>query len=89
MIDNKSYLNLILFTCLSLSACSGDDGSDGANGSDGNNGVDGLDTLVSQQNLSAGHEQCFSGGIAIHSGLDVNSNSILDDSEITESSYIC
>ena len=32
---------------------------------------------------------CMNGGISIHSGLDLNNNTILEENEITDIEYIC
>ena len=50
--------------------------------------LDGLNSLIKIEDEPSGIN-CTSGGIKISSGLDINSNNILDDSEITYSNYIC
>ena len=55
------------------------------NGADGSSG---LNALVSVINEPAG-ENCTSGGYRIDSGLDANTNDVLDISEIQSTSYIC
>ncbi|MBQ4878263.1 esterase-like activity of phytase family protein [Pseudoalteromonas luteoviolacea] len=94
-------VNLSLIACslmVFLSACSGDDGkngldglagNDGADGTSGSDGKAGLVSLVNQQKLSMADSQCFFGGIALHSGVDINSNSLLDDSEVNQTNYVC
>ncbi len=84
-----------------LGACGGDDGSDGqdgatgpagmdgAAGANGMDGANGLNSLISQTTLSAGHYQCFQGGVQIDSGIDDNANGTLDADEIDDSSYVC
>ena len=52
------------------------------------NGVDGLTSLMSTSAEAAG-ENCADGGVRVDVGLDVNSNSILDAGEITNTAYIC
>lgn len=88
----KQYLPAMMLTasCVAfLTACSGDDGSRGAAGEQGQPGEQGLQSLVKQTAISAGHWQCYKGGIQIDSGVDDNGNAILEDSEIDESNYIC
>ncbi|MGJ8682432.1 esterase-like activity of phytase family protein [Paraglaciecola sp.] len=70
----------------------GVNGTDGANGADGANGVDGangLASLIRHTEIYAGNDNCFAGGTAIESGLDLDSDAMLADSEVTETSYIC
>lgn len=51
-------------------------------------GTDGINTLVNIETEVAG-SNCDNGGIRIESGLDLNNNSNLDDSEIDDYKYIC
>ena len=94
MKTNKTLLTTIILSAL-LTACSGDDGkdgSDGANGSNGQNGTDGQNgapALVSHTPLEQGHFQCMQGGMQIDSGTDLNANAILDNNEISNTSYVC
>lgn len=67
----------------------GQDGNNGADGVDGNNGNDGLNSLISQTSLQVGNENCRNGGVQIDSGLDTNSDGILDAGEITATDYVC
>ncbi|AOT07689.1 esterase-like activity of phytase family protein [Pseudoalteromonas luteoviolacea] len=92
----KVKLSLITCSLMALlSACSGDDGKDGPagnNGVDGTAGSDGqagLASLINQQTLDMAHSQCFFGGIALHSGLDLNRDQILDSSEVNQTNYVC
>ena len=88
-------LMLSLSVCAALFGCSGDNGSEGAAGIagaaglNGQDGTDGFNSLVQQLTLQSGNEQCFKGGTAIQSGLDVNENNILDSDEVNQTSYIC
>lgn len=50
--------------------------------------LDGLNSLVKIEDEPGG-ENCISGGVKISSGLDMNSNNILDDNEITYTNYVC
>ena len=77
---------------LFLVACSGDDGRDGTDGSSGANGQageDGLTSLVNQTVLDAGDANCPTGGTQIDSGIDSNSNGVLDADEVEQTSYVC
>ncbi|WP_159821883.1 alkaline phosphatase [Colwellia sp. 20A7] len=82
---NKYTLSTIATSLvLILSAC-----ADGDNGSDGANGTNGYSALIAQTKLPIGNENCKSSGVQIDSGLDVNGNNILDNTEITATEYIC
>lgn len=82
---NKYTLSTIATSLvLILSAC-----ADGDNGSDGDNGTNGYSALIAQTKLPLGNENCKSSGVQIDSGLDVNGNNILDNTEITATEYIC
>ncbi|MFT5788721.1 MAG: DNA-binding beta-propeller fold protein YncE, partial [Shewanella sp.] len=83
--NNEYTIVSLLMSALLLSACSGDDGSDGTSGQNGSN------ALVSVSTLSIGSEQCAMGGQLLQSGLDVNANGVLDESEIddAQSQAIC
>ena len=52
------------------------------------NGIDGNDGLIKTTNEPVG-TNCENGGLKIDSGVDSNSDGILDDSEITATAYIC
>jgi len=60
------------------------------NGIDGNSGsgTSGYNSWVDIDDEPAG-ENCAAGGKRISTGLDSNQNSILDESEIAESSFVC
>ncbi len=64
---------------LGLAACSGSQGEAGAAGKD---------TLVSVTTEPAG-SQCATGGEKIVTGVDTNSNGVLDPSEVTSTRYVC
>ncbi len=83
---------------LVLTACNGDDGNNGATGAQGPSGTAGSAgadgspgsvALVTQTTLLAGSDECFDGGTRIDSGQDINRNAVLDNSEITASTYLC
>ncbi|NRB37428.1 MAG: hypothetical protein HRU20_03040 [Pseudomonadales bacterium] len=66
----------------------GTDGQNGTNGVDGTDGTNAINNMVIADDEPIG-ENCINGGLKITIGLDVNNNKIIDDSEITNSSYIC
>lgn len=92
--SQKSTIALCLTVAL-LAGCSGDDGdqgpagAQGANGSDGTNGTNGLNSLISQTQVAAGDANCINGGVQIDSGLDSNSNGVLDAGEVTDTQFVC
>lgn len=55
-------------------------GKDGLNGVDGVDGQNGLTTLMSQESIDI--------GVFVHSGLDLNNDGVLEDSEITTTSFV-
>ena len=63
-------------------------GPQGPPGTNGTNGTAGVNSLVRQDNEPAG-AHCPDGGLRIESGLDLNSDGILDPNEVTETSYLC
>ncbi len=89
---------------VTLSACEGDDGADGAaggsgpagaqgaagtDGADGDDGSDGASSLTRQTDLAVGSASCPAGGVRIESGLDTDSDGVLEDDEVTETSSVC
>ncbi|WP_416307845.1 esterase-like activity of phytase family protein [Neptunicella sp. SCSIO 80796] len=86
---NKLALSISLALLMGLSGCSGDDGTDGSNGTDGQDGQSGLNSLISQSTLAMGDSQCVFGGTAFNSGLDSNSDGVLAENEISQTSYVC
>ena len=75
---------------LALSACGdGENGKDGVNGTNGSNGADGLTSLVMQTELPVGDDNCLNSGVRIDSGIDTNNNGVLDESEFSESQFVC
>ncbi len=59
---------------------------DGQDGLDGRNGLDGLTPVL---RFSEELEFCPVGGVRIEYGLDFNFNSVLDNNEVREFTYIC
>jgi DNA-binding beta-propeller fold protein YncE len=74
-----------------LTACNGDDGQAGAQGMDGTNGDVGLSALVALTSLAVGDAQCPFGGQQIETGVDINSDGVLDASEVdaAQTQIIC
>ncbi|MCF2946571.1 esterase-like activity of phytase family protein [Paraglaciecola aquimarina] len=91
----KTFLAIALTLGLAGCADDGDTGPAGVNGADGANGENGIDgaqglaSLLRHTTLYSGNEHCFSGGTAIDSGLDLDSDGVLADTEVTSSSTIC
>jgi hypothetical protein len=54
----------------------------------GNTGPDGLNSLINTIDEPAG-VNCSSGGYKILSGIDMNGNNILDESEVQNTDYLC
>jgi len=61
----------------------------GLTGCDGDDGSDGLNSLVKLTELSVGSYECPDGGQLIKSGLDSNSNNVLEDNEVSSETAIC
>ncbi|WP_144392009.1 choice-of-anchor I family protein [Pleionea sediminis] len=81
--NNTLFKVSIVSACVALGVgCSSD-------GEDGENGNNGLNSLVLQTSLSIGNDNCPNGGTRIDSGIDTNSNGVLDVDEITSTSYNC
>ncbi|MGS0675532.1 choice-of-anchor I family protein [Shewanella sp. 125m-1] len=82
--NNQFKLLPVLLAACWVTACS-DDGDQGAAGQDG------MNALVSVSELALGNDQCPLGGQMLTTGLDSNSNGLLDDSEIdtTQTQYLC
>ncbi len=60
----------------------------GTNGLNGTNGSNGLNSLIAITTESVG-VNCLYGGSKATSGLDINSNNILESNEITSTTFIC
>lgn len=77
---------LLVLLLAVISACSVEDGVDGADGINGVNGEDGFSSLIK---ILEDNSVCPTGGTKIQSGLDINRNSLLDDSEVESTTYVC
>ncbi len=75
----------------SINICNGTNGSNGTNGTNGNNGTNGSTSLIKTTAISEDNNEtnCSNGGTKIETGLDLNSNGILDLNEISASQEIC
>lgn len=82
---NMFKYSLLALTIAGLTACSLD-GDDGVNGQDGTNGTN---SLTVQTDLAVGDTNCPNSGVRLDSGLDLNSDGALADTEITSTSYVC
>ncbi|GGI84861.1 alkaline phosphatase [Shewanella gelidii] len=58
-------------------------------GCDGDDGTNGLTSLVATSTLEIGSEVCPAGGIQTDSGIDTNSNGVLDADEVTHTAHLC
>ena len=66
----------------------GAQGDAGATGATGATGASGLNSLIKLTTEPAGGN-CGGGGVKIESGLDSNSNNVLDAGEVTSTAYVC
>ncbi|MEW6167269.1 MAG: esterase-like activity of phytase family protein [Pseudomonadota bacterium] len=76
----------VLLLSIGMAGCDGDDGAPGANGA---SGTDGTDSLIRQTELASGNAHCPGGGVRVDSGPDSDGDGVLDDGEITSTSYVC
>jgi hypothetical protein len=68
-----------------MSGAPGAAGSDGAQGAAGTNGKSALLRIRAE----AAGANCAAGGTAVLTGLDANSDGMLNDNEVTSTSYLC
>lgn len=71
------------------SGVNGINGTNGTNGATGAAGANGAQSLIQQTLLAAGDAQCFNGGVKIESGIDANSDKILQAAEVNQTNYQC
>src|SRR5690606_17722913 len=76
---NFAYLALAA-AIATLSAC--------GDGHDGHDGANGLTALINLAAEPAG-THCAEGGTKVDAGPDTNANGVLDDDEITQTTYVC
>jgi len=97
-----SVLTLVFISCgeetyksntVQVPGPAGKDGSNGVNGKDGSQGTtgtNGLNSLLSLSRFTADTSICAAGsGSIVRSGLDNNSNNILEASEVNQSTVVC
>jgi hypothetical protein len=75
----RSSIILLIFTFL---GCSPEDGMNGMNGTNGLNSL--VRTIIELPGTN-----CANGGFNIQTGLDINSNGVLEESEIDNIEFIC
>ena len=80
----KKYLFIVLL----VGVWSCEDGADGLTGEDGQDGENGLSTILYTLDEPSGNN-CTNGGIKIVYGIDINSDGVLSDSEISNSTFVC
>lgn len=66
----------------------GVDGTNGSNGENGDNGEDGRSALLDLDEEAPG-TNCPLGGTRVRAGIDANGNGVLDEAEVTTTSYVC
>ena len=71
-----------------VNAGSGPKGDKGVTGETGTTGTSGLNSLITSIEEPKG-SNCSKGGIKVQTGIDLNSNNVLDSSEITTTNYVC
>lgn len=94
VLDNSEITNATV-VCDGIQGATGSTGAAGNNGSNGSNGSNGKNSIV--KILGANLAMCPNSspdgsgnyGQVIYSGLDTNSNGILDASEVTNTSLVC
>ena len=74
---------------VSVDICDGSDGIDGIDGADGIDGTNGINSLTNVTEEAVGSNNCGNGGLRIDVGLDLDSNGILEISEIESTHYVC
>ena len=69
--------------------CHGKEGLSGPQGAPGPNGEFGKNSIINTTEIESGNVTCNFGGLLIHTGIDNNSNGILDSDEIQTEQYLC
>jgi len=77
MVSVRKIKFAILF--VTIVACEGPEGKIGPNG---------LKSLIKASNISSGSD-CPNGGVKIETGIDKNSNGVLDSDEIDNTAFVC
>ena len=65
------------------------EGLSGPQGAPGPNGEFGKNSIINTTEIESGNVTCNFGGLLIHTGIDNNSNGILDSDEIQTEQYLC
>lgn len=78
----NKIIGLAMLSALSGCNITAEDGKDGADAAEKNN-------LVDIVELAAGNPNCAYGGIAIYSGTDTDTNGTLEESERSNSKFVC
>jgi hypothetical protein len=81
---------LTKYVCNGATGATGSQGPQGVAGTNGTNGTNGLNALIKTTTEPAG-SNCANGGTKIETGLDANSNGVLDASEVnvSQTKYLC
>lgn len=69
--------------------CHGKEGLSGPQGATGPNGFSGVNSIIDTEEVELGNLTCYYGGLLIKSGLDNNSNDVLDVEEIIDEEFLC
>ena len=69
--------------------CHGKEGLSGPQGATGPNGFSGVNSIIDTEEVELGNLTCYYGGLLIKSGLDNNSNNVLDVEEIIDEQFLC
>ena len=69
--------------------CNGPQGLSGPQGQPGTNGVDALAQIIESEALPLGHSTCPNGGTLIFSGMDLDGDGALNETEVTSTSAVC
>ncbi len=69
--------------------CHGKEGLSGPQGAPGPNGEFGKNSIINTTEIESGNVTCNFGGLLIHTGIDNNSNGILESDEIQTEQYLC
>ena len=69
--------------------CHGKEGLSGPQGATGPNGFTGIGSMIETEEIEFGNISCNYGGLKIMSGLDNNSNDILEPEEVLDEEILC
>ena len=69
--------------------CHGKEGLSGPQGAPGPNGVSGQNSMINTTEIESGNFTCIFGGLLIQSGIDENSDGILDSVETQSEQLLC